>query len=69
MSKSERYGAKQDVDELEVLSEKLAVDLRKNIRQLVSIYFSLAYPSLSIPCVNSAHATQRPSPGKLPHSV
>lgn len=34
--KSDRYSAKDDTDELEVISDKLAVDLRKSIRQLVS---------------------------------
>ena len=33
--KSDRYSAKDDTDELEVITDKLAVDLRKSIRQLV----------------------------------
>lgn len=53
MSKSERYGAKQEVDELEVLSEKLAVDLRKNIRQLES------FPILSDPWLEMAETFGR----------
>lgn len=34
MSKTDRYSSKQPTDEIEVLTEKLAADLRKNIRQL-----------------------------------
>ena len=33
--KSDRYSTKDDTDELEVITDKLAVDLRKSIRQLV----------------------------------
>jgi hypothetical protein len=34
--KSDRYSAKDDSDELELITDKLALDLRKSIRQLVS---------------------------------
>ena len=38
--KSDRYSTKDDTDELEVITDKLALDLRKSIRQLVtSLYF------------------------------
>ena len=40
-SKESKYSSKEDVDELEHLAEKLAIDLRKNIKQLGS------YPILS----------------------
>ena len=35
MSKSSKYSTTDDIDELEALSERLAIDLRKNIRNLV----------------------------------
>jgi hypothetical protein len=35
MSKADRYTSKSDIDELDTLSEKLAADLRKSIRNLV----------------------------------
>ncbi len=34
-AKPDRYSAKGEIDEFEVITEKLAADLRKNIRQLV----------------------------------
>lgn len=33
--KPDRYASRKDVDELEEISERLAADLRKSIRQLV----------------------------------
>lgn len=36
MAKSAKYSSKEDVDELEGLSERLAIDLRRNIRALGS---------------------------------
>jgi hypothetical protein len=38
MSKGDKYSARQDVDEFDVISEKLAQDLRRSIRQLVSSF-------------------------------
>ena len=34
--KSDKYSARQDVDEFEAISERLAADLRRSIRHLVS---------------------------------
>ena len=36
MSKTDKYCAREDIDELENLSDRLASDLRKNIRALGS---------------------------------
>jgi hypothetical protein len=36
MSKADRYSSKNDIDDLDTLTEKLAADLRKSIRNLVS---------------------------------
>jgi len=36
MSKSDKYSAKESVDELEFLSERLTLDLRKHIRAMVT---------------------------------
>lgn len=36
MSKQDRYSSKSEIDELDSLTEKLAADLRKSIRNLVS---------------------------------
>jgi hypothetical protein len=35
MSKADRYSSKTDIDDLDTLTEKLAADLRKSIRNLV----------------------------------
>ena len=34
--KADKYSSKSDIDEMDVLTEKLAQDLRHSIRQLVS---------------------------------
>jgi hypothetical protein len=39
MSKKTSYSAKNEGDDLESLGERLAADLRKGIRQLVSFVF------------------------------
>ena len=40
MSKTDKYQTREDIDELENLSERLALDLRKHIRGLVCIMMS-----------------------------
>ena len=37
MSKTDKYQTREDIDELENLSERLALDLRKHIRGLVLV--------------------------------
>ena len=39
--KGDQYSAKQDVDEFDAITERLAQDLRKSIRQLVSFTIKL----------------------------
>lgn len=41
MSKQDCYSAKPELDEFDSIGDRLALDLRKNIRQLVCILFRI----------------------------